>query len=328
MKSDEFKFYYNRNMKAHNIKSFDSDYMKERYQKYIKKNKAKTMYFNRYEFLKIMKIKNIDINLSIDFFNKYLDKYENDFSARAYYVSALIKVQKLAEAKIELDKLEDMINSSYDTLSDYEIYDKITSCFAYSKLKLLIYSNRYKEAYNYLLDNLFIFDSDMNYLETVILFNKKKLGYLNTKYYKNEKNYLVSQVIDYSENRLLDHIDRHFNAIDNSDYLFNSDFPIEDIIRAVKKSYPNEKAIYGGLIEDTYIYKYDNCGKIGKTSTDFFKVYTLHDSNEIINITPCPEGKYLDYVDLNYLNPINSNIPVNTGIDRFNKKYTKCLIKR
>jgi len=328
MKSQEARYNYHKIMKAYNIKSFDSEYSKERYQKYVKKCKTKNLYFDHHEFLRIMEVNNTNINLCIERYKDYLNRYPQDYSAHAYYVSALVKDKRLEEAKKELEEVEKMVEINYDNLRSYERNEKINSAISYAKLKLLVYDGKYKEAYNYALNNFSIIDYDMFYLVAVILFNKKKLGYLNTKYYKNEKNYLISQVIDYSENRLLDYIDCHFNAIDNSDYLFNGDFPIEDIIKEVKKNYPNEKAIYGGLIEDTYIYKYDNCGKIGKTSTDFFKVYTLHDSNEIINITPCQEGKYLDYDDLNYLNLINSNIQVNTGIDRFNKKYAKYLIKR
>ena len=64
---------------------------------------------------------------------------------------------------------------------------------------------------------------------------------------------------------------------------------------------PSDKRLFAGTYDDTYIFKYDNCGRDNNKSVDFFRVVCFHDTNEIITLCPASECECLPYVDLNYL---------------------------
>lgn len=325
------KIRYYRLLKARNIKSFDSEMNEERYFKNFKLHTNKNMYYDHHEFMKALNVKDIDTDLSIDRFKEYIENYPLDFSASAYYISVLIKNKRLDEADIALAKLEEnLMENNYENFLPEQV-DKIKSAIVYSKLKLLMYKEKYMEAFAYIFNNSYMLNCDRDYLEAIMLYIRKKVGNIHTHYQLCPDEYMINQILDYSHERLLEHVNRNVAVedvnIDANIPVFSNEFPLDEVIEYVRSNTPNDHAIYNGIFEDTYIYKYDLCGKIGKKNVDYFKVLTFHDTNQILTIHPCIEGDYLDYTDINYLNR-NSNVGhVESGLERFNKRYVKTLDK-
>lgn len=330
MAKEKIRYKYHRMLKAHNIKSFDNVYSEERYQLKIKKNKPKNKYFDHYEFISALNLREQSIELSLNKFRDYLEKFPYDYSASAYFITTLITAKNLQEAELELKKLEEEIKIEYDRLIAAADIEKINKSIAFCKLKLLMYQEKYSKAYNYLLDNLEIFDTDPRYLEAVRVFSEKQMDYFDMESISDFDYYAIKQLLNYSQEELLEHIKPHLSTLDESEKdkaVFNNNFPVDRVIETIMEECPNEKRVYSGLYEDAYVFRYDLCGKIGKMNTDFFKVFTFHDSSEIINMLPCQQGEYFDYYDLNYLKEENDKVKVKSGLDRFNKRYGKILDK-
>lgn len=290
-----------------------------------------TEHFNQHYFSKAMDMKKEDVYLAVELFKQYIDEYPDDYMAKAYYASALITIKKLEEAKSVLDDIETQLSSDRKIAKYKEKNYKNSATIVFTKMKLLFYSNRYEECYRLLNENYDLL-LDNNYLiNGVTLSCQKKLNKEAFYLIKHDKiSYLYKQIADYSYDRFIDHIQKHlsgYNGEEVSRGIFNEDFNLDDVLETIKLSIPSDKALYTGIIEDSYYYKYDSCGKVDNKYTDYFKVIALHDSNEFITMTPSENGKNMPYIDLNYLKNETIVQSRNNQIDKFNKKYAKCLIK-
>ena len=103
--------------------------------------------------------------------------------------------------------------------------------------------------------------------------------------------YLFRQIINYDEGDFLYHIQKH-TADFNKDLdtpnpaIFNTEFPINQVIESIKSYIPSSKRLFTGFYEDTYIFKYDCCGRVDNKSTNYFRVICFHDTNNIITMYP------------------------------------------
>jgi len=74
----------------------------------------------------------------------------------------------------------------------------------------------------------------------------------------------------------------------------------------------------------TYVFKFDNCGRVENRSTDYFKIVCFHDTYDIITAYPDESGKNYPYVDLNYLVERDySNVKCISARERFNARYSR-----
>jgi len=237
-------------------------------------------------------------------FETYLQKYPKDYSTYCYYASALIMLGQFNEAEKVLNNVEIAAKKDADF---YKLSDRVKHFEKHlllHKVKLLSYQERFEELYQLYIENSKELDSmNINYL---IFYCKKKVGKLG--FCDSTKlTYLYSQIIDYQENRFLEHIKKHladyYDPDNPNNNVFSSDFPIDEIIEEIKKYIPHDKRkICLGYAEDEYIFKYDNCGRDNNKLVDYFKVICFHNSDNFITICPVQECKNLPYIDLNYLN--------------------------
>ena len=193
--------------------------------------------------------------------------------------------------------------------------------------KLLSYQHKYSELYKFFNDYFSII-IDLK-LTSLVFFCRKKLNLLDSES-RDGNTYLYRQIIEYKNDDFLEHIKKHladFNKdLDNpNSSIFSTDFPIDNVIETVKKCIPSSKRLFTGFYEDTYVFKYDCCGRVNNKSTNYFKVICFNDTNDIITMCPSLNCEELPYIDINHLNSIihteNCKVKRLSQTDKFNQRY-------
>ena len=292
----------------------------------------KNIYYDVHEFEQALGISGVSPKLSLVRLEKYVQKYPKDYDAKTMYISLLIQLRQMDKAEETLVKLENDIETDVKYQKYKEKKIKTYCNLMFCKVKLLYYQNKYQECYDLMIDNLPVLLEHGMHFEPTALVCQKKLGTLNRKINPETDGYLFSQIIDYSDDRFLEHIKKHSITDDLSDSekttsIFKEDFPVEKVFKEIKKNVPSNLKIYNGLIEDLYIYRYDFCGKCNNKNTDYFKVIAIHDTSDFITMCPCVESKYWDYLDLNYLREEKPKQKKISQIDKFNQRYNKTIDK-
>lgn len=300
-----------------------------------KKTETKNIRFNGSEFNfhgeehfdniaieRVIKLLTYNPYQALLFIEQYLEEYQDDYYMKAFYVKTLIYFHELDKAKIVIDDMENSLKHD-KVLRKYKTrIEKNTISVILSRIRYLVYSNNYQEAYNYIVNcqvNL-----DELYLDKLLMYLKVMLGQddYDIHYYNS---YSFDQLVEYSEDSMLNHITKHLasgnvSALKPNLNIFNSSFPVEELLEEIKKYIPSSKALYSGLYEDDYYFKYDNCGRDEGKITDYFLVICYHNTSRIITIFPIKEITGVPFVDLNYTKNGEYVYKINM-IERFNKRY-------
>ena len=256
---------------------------------------------------------------------KYIKKYPEDYSGYTYYSSALIMLGMFDEAEEILKHIQIIYESFSNSPKSKERAKHIHDHIVFSKIKLLLFQEKYDELYDYYLENIDAMKK--NDISHIIPYIKKKKGVLENNL-REEKRYLVRQIIEYKEEDFLDHIRKHIQDNDNSFNLtsenyFFKDFPLEKVLEEIKKYIPSDKCLFPGFFDNIYFFKYDSCGKEKNKTVNYFKVVCFHNTKDLITIYPCSGYENLPYIDLNYM--INQEekpkVKKISQIDKFNKRF-------
>ena len=294
------------------------------HRQFDKKLLKRKEYFDASRIDRIVRISDVDVLIALELLEDYIEKYPNDYYAQTIYVSNLLKIADFDNAETALNMIEEKYKN--DRYYDLSKEKNLRKNIVLDKLKILCYTNRYEEFLEYAsLNKELLFEFNIN-IGAIIEFCRIKLGLPPTNM-KLEDSYLFSQMKNYSDENLKEHIKKHQLAYrneedDDTTSIFYQDFPIDEIITEIKKIIPddNKKACFG-FMDNYYYFKYDNAGRCLTESdrqymeyfsqdkynqarsiiTDYFKVITFKDSNDIITICPCDNSKGLPYTDLNYL---------------------------
>ena len=262
-------------------------------------------------------------------FENYLSSYPDDYYARSYYVLLLIRIGKIKQAYSEYNYIEKRTNNNYNFAQSNKRMVGFNCIMALAKAKLLAYEEKYQELLDFYKNNPDLFEKRG---DTALLsyFCRYKLGKITPNEIKNNSSYRFLQVVDYSEERFLEHIKKHqvennLNTNEQNISQFNIDFPIQKVITEIKKIIPNDKLLYLGLFDTAYFFKYDNCGHVNSKSSNFFKLITFYGTQSFITMCPILEGNNLPYIDLNYMVLENNEKKVKTlsQIDKFNKRFNR-----
>lgn len=278
------------------------------------------LYYNEHEFLKaISTIQNNPLN-TIARLNEYTKKYPYDFCAFAYQAEALINLGRVEEASLILDK-------TYERLKKYNLekekYILFIKQYHMNKLKILIYNEKYEEALYYILFNQDkLLSNEIGSCRFYLSAKTGRIDYLNL----NIETYLYKQIANYNEEAFLNHIKKHLSIYNldtdiNNEAIFNEDFPVSKVLEELKKYIPSKKSIFS-MYADKYTFKYDFCGRVDAKVSDYFRVITFHNTNELLTMFPINYGSELDYTDLNYLREEKTNIKRLSRIDKFNQRYS------
>lgn len=262
-------------------------------------------------------------------YDEYLDKYPQDYYARAYYILLLTRIGLFELAQQEYDYIEKMIivNTSFSTS------DKRAKGFKYimalAKAKLLAHSEKYQELLDFYYKNQVLFESrgDTKYMSYYCRF---KLGKIQSNSYNDDSPYRYLQVIRYDEDRFLNHIKKHqadynTDSDDPNKSIFVPNFPIEKIVSEIKKYIPSEQKLEPALFDDIYYFKYDNCGRVNNKMTNYFTVVCFHNTCHFLTMCPANNCEFLPYIDLNYLHEKDDDSKVKrlSQIDKFNKRFNR-----
>lgn len=283
-------------------------------------------YFNSWEFKQILLLTDTNPFEAKIKFEQYLTTYPEDYSAYPYYISCLITLGLFDESKKILDYINNIQHQDNKFKFKLKKDKKLKTRFIFSYIQLLTYQGKYEDVCRFLANYPLEIKKD---LSAVIFYCKCKLGKVDPNT-RGKHYYLYRQTISYDENDFLFHVEKHtadFNKdLDNPNpVIFNSDFPLNKVVENIKIYIPSDKKLFTGFYEDTYIFKYEHCGKVNNKSTNYFKVVCFHDTNNIITMYPVLDSEQLPYVDLNYLSISNNNDNSKTRrlsqIDKFNQRY-------
>ena len=282
-------------------------------------------YFNKFEFKKAISFFEINPYEAKKQLEEYLTKYPLDYNAYTYYISSLISIGEDKKAEELLKKIENELYFKIEDKKKEIMYRNII----FIKMKLLSYQEKYEELYELCILNFSLVRS-LN-LIPLYLICVQKLGKEIDWFLKNES-YLLSQIKDYSDEKFIEHIKKHLadhncNLDNPNDNIFCHDFPYLKIIEEIKKYIPSNKKQFRGFHDDTYVFKYDECGRVKTKLTNYFKVACFHNTVEFITMVPVISDGTFPYVDLNYLKDEKKEeqpkIKTLSQIDKFNKRYKR-----
>lgn len=281
-------------------------------------------YYDDWEYKKAMVTVESDPYRGAIELKNYLEKYPLDYTTYPYYISVLITIGEFAAAEENIYYIESILNSG--VYKNDERREKILIySIVFSKFKLLCCKEKYEEAYRFYLANTGVVDSFD--VDKIVYFLKVRLGLVKENIEERASlPYFYRQAIDYQESDFLHHAKKHckdtLHGNEDDETEFVSGFPIEEVVSEIKKYIPLDKKLYHGFVDNTYIFKYDNCGTCDRRTVNYIKVITFNDNNSIITMYPYVKGERLPYIDLNYMK-VESNTKVKrlSQIDKFNKRF-------
>ena len=222
----------------------------------------KEKYFDPWEFKHAIDFINTRPSEANKKFEEYLKQYPNDYSCYPFYVTSLINLGNFNKAWQIIHNLEKNYVKDAQFSTQPSKVKMVKENIMYCKLKIFIFTEKYKEAYNLYKNNKKTLD-DLN-LQHVFFFCRSKVDKENIKPEEIDC-YSYRQMLTYTEEDFKDHIKKH-TADYNQHFdepnklIFNPDFPLDAIIEETKKYIPSAKKTHPGFYEDIYIFKYDQCG--------------------------------------------------------------------
>ena len=284
-------------------------------------------FFDQWEFIKTTDFSKDNPYEAEKKFAEYFDQYPKDYSGYPYYIYCLITLGKFDEAEKKLNALE--YNYKHDphfAKQDFKI-KMLKRDIAFNRIRLYCYQGKYKKLYNYYLANTKYL---LNYeLKDVIYYSKVKTKQINMIRDKHH-GYLFRQMTEYREEDFLNHIKKHLadynkDLTEPNKNIFVPDFPIQEVLEEVKKYIPSNRRQCGGFWEDSYIFKYNECGRENHRLVNYFKVVCFHDTNQMITVCPVEEHAYENTIDLTYMEKKREykELKKKSKVDRFNRKYKR-----
>ena len=256
-------------------------------------------------------------------YEEYIKKYPSDYSAYVSYASTLIVLGHFEEAEEILDYVEAKYITNNKFLEFKDKVEFLENGIILNRLKLLSYQKKYEEFYKLYLDNIKVISHDEVW--GVVFYCKHQLGILSDEE-KEVSLYFQKQILDYSEEAFVKHIQKHLASsnleLADGSGLFCVDFPIEKMISEIKKYIPSDKRLYKGYYQNAYVFNYDRCGRNAGRTVDHFKVITFNDTDKLITMCPATNREYLPSVDMNYMAP-KTKVKRLSQIEKFNKRYNR-----
>lgn len=277
--------------------------------------KSKYKYYHEGNFKRILKL------ISDNYFNnalveldKYLETYPNDVCAHAYYAELLIRMGNFEEAESILNNID------VDTVYNKTILDYIIML----KVKLYSCIKEYQKAYELFSENIAVFKTRFG-ADRTDLFFRRKLNLLTVSDLGNT-GYLVSQLVNYSEENCLDHLVKHLYNIDNDNSCqFVETFPLKEFYYQMREMLPldGENKVYNSIIDNSYVFKYEHNGKVDGKWVDYIQVVTIGGSNDIITMYPYENRERIPAIDLTPKVEELPKVKRMSQIDKFNQRYYK-----
>ena len=242
---------------------------------------------------------------------KYLEYYPYDYKARYMYMRLLIRFGRFSEAEEMLSETDESIKKLCISEDSYKEI----------KLKLLIYTERYEEAFIYFKEN-FNEQNFKSYLG-VYVFLGSRLNLLTIEeidFYS--KGYLFGQNINYSEQKAIEHIKEYSTSEGNETRYFYDNINIERMYYKLREMLPNDTADNNCFDTCVYRYRYNGCGVNNGKKVNYFDVVAFANSNKIITMFPNVNCD-IERPEFILEEQTQQSGPVNrlSQIEKFNRKY-------
>ena len=257
-------------------------------------------YYDYQEIGKIEKMTIINHEHALERIEKYLEQHPKDYYGLSLYSRILVKNKRFEEARMVLDKLESQVKNDKIISADPKKFEILLENIYISNVHYYLYNHQYYMANTYFYKCNHYNNSDGFYNTYFYILKKLNRPELKSFY---RGTYCQSQILNYNYEFMRLHIQKHImrESRDNNNF-FVLDFPIDDILNEIKKYLVDENAFYSGFISDVYYFKYDSCGKVFNSYTDYFKVSCFHRTKDIITMLPVTDYNELLVIDLNYMN--------------------------
>ncbi len=268
---------------------------------YNKNQKVKTHYYNILLFEQAQQLIVTNPTEAKEKFKEYIFLYPKDYTAYPYYASVLITLGEFEEAEKVITFAENVAINDPFFNKDERRRKYFRDYTLSNKIRLLSYTNRYKEMYEILITH----KKDIIGLDTghIYYYCCKQLGLFESNCEK--RGYLYNQIMNYSEEDFLLNIQKHLFEYQNTENInsnvFAENFPINEAILEIKKHIPYQKPLFFGFYDDTYIFKYTACGHWNFKLVDYIKVVCFHNTSDIITMVPISGCENLPFVDLDYM---------------------------
>ncbi len=274
----------------------------------------KKKYFHHSYFYKGMELAmELRFSQAIQLFENYLKIYPYDLEAYAFYANTLIDCNSLQEAKMVLEKAKEVISKQTSKLS-FDYYILFT-------IKLLSFLGRYEECYQLFEENIDIFKRKGWNYKRLCVYLRKEMG-CKLDMNPDTTHYTLNQIIDYDEQRALDHIKCHQDLNNQEATQFIPNFPLEKIYKQLRQVLPLDNHYNSDLFTNLYIIKYLACGHVKSKLVDYFKVVTISNTNEIITCFPYANHTNTFHLDLTPALSEEPSLKRVSQIDKFYQKYT------
>ena len=287
-------------------------------------------YFRETEFKYAIKLLETDPFHAKERFEEYLDKYPNDYYARAYYVILLTRICLIDEAEEEFCRIiQEAYNNNFFNDNSIKKLRGFKYNMLVAELKILGAKEQYQEILKSMAKYTELFDEE--HCDFISYYCRSKLGLLpKESAIANPNAYRYNQCVDYHEEVFREHIKKH-EADYNKDLdtpnptIFATDVDLDKIIQEIKKYIPSDKRLYPGFFDDVYYFKYDGCGRVNNKTTNYFKVVCYHNTTNFITMCPASDFYNMPYVDLNYLKEKDVSIKDNrpSQIEKFNRRFKR-----
>ena len=280
----------------------------------------KDKFYNPLEFVKAIKYFETNPRLASSKLEDYLKVYPHDKYAQCFYIDSLLCIRDFDRAKALIENF-DIYDSKIMVDSDRLFH--IKSKLNYIKAKLYSHQKEYEKAAETLSRDMYDKHCD---IDKCVFYCKLRAG---EDIASELDSYFYSQMRSYSEEYFRHHINKHIAKYRHDDIVVGSafvdSFPVDEVIEELKRIIPSnmDKGFFSGIYDDTYFFKYDNCGRDDAKYTDYFQVVTIHDSINFITMMPCSLDGIENAIDLNYLKKDQSShsLKRNSQIEKFNKRY-------
>lgn len=286
-------------------------------------------YFDECRAKKIGRLCKVNPYLARQKYEEYLVDYPCDYNSWCLYIGVLISLHEFELAEEKLNYIEEIALNNTKYLSDpKKRYTKLKDFF-FCRLRLLNYTGRYDELFKIIrLDENRCYMYELNFFKLLDIYCRKKLG-KPIDCNRVGDSYLMQQIIDYNFDLMVDHVNKHSSEYNSmldvpNQGVFSPDFPLQRVLSEFKDCADYDKRICSGLIDDSYFFKYDNCGRVDGKSTDYFKVVCFSDSYDIITMFPERYGECYPYIDLNFLQEkMPSKVMCISQREKFNRRYNR-----
>lgn len=257
---------------------------------------------------------------AVECLERYVKKYPLDTWGHIYLGELLITVDRLDEAQEHITEAVDLLDENRFYFENPEKRTKALHGIVRSQLRIYAFSN---DPVSFL--KLYAINKDvMPDMKDEALFYYNMLAG-NRESTNVPVSYTRSQMVEYSEQRLLDNI-RYKTVIGNGEdntavkSFFNSNENIKELLDKINEKLPNmEKKYNRGFYSNEYFFKCSECGKTMDGETcDYIRVITLAGTKKVIDMYPDTNTKGLEY---EVIERKKEEVKSHSMIDRFNRRY-------